>query len=118
MNQNILEYMAAYYNMQDIELNDNPNARFKCVVLSNDIEFVNKVAETHEWNKVHEDCFATLWEDGRCQWEWRPRGWGETMAMGQRFFKIIVDKEIDKESFCNFFSVANLNWCHSMEVLP
>ena len=119
MNQNILEYMAAYYNMQEGPPEwFNKNNKFKCVILSNDACFVNKIATERAWVKIYEDAYSVIWEEGQYLWKWRPQGWGERTVMGQRFIKIIADKEIDKEMFCNFFSIANLNWCNSMEVLP
>lgn len=116
MNNNVLEYVAAYFNMQEPQLG-TATKPLSCYILSHDREFIKKFMKEKGYALEHEDKDWMRFK-GYCEyWVWYEKRHWEGKTKGKRFDKVIIDRNISEEEFCNLMADDSLKRCFSMEII-
>ena len=114
MDRKILEHKAEFYNRQEGRNFPCSNQIVICGIITDDrdkaLAIMNKKGATVKLQSRH----RTEWELNNERWVWR--NWNEN-CKGYRFYKVIVDKNIDENIFRYLISPLCHNYCCSFEII-
>lgn len=113
MNQEILEHYVEYFNKQEGRAYPCSNQIVVCGVITEDrdkalsaMEERGAVIKKQHYNYIE-------WELNNERWLWR---YWNMNHRGYRFYKILVDEDIDDELF-EFARIKSSLYCCSMEII-
>lgn len=116
MDKKILEREAEFYNRQEERKFPCSNQIVTCGVITYDkdkaLSVMNKKgaiikSQSNTYNRVE-------WELDNERWIWRD--WNES-CKGYRFYKVIVDEDIDEIVFNHLVAPHLVNYCCSFEII-
>lgn len=117
MNNNVLEYMAAYFNMQEPQRLGTATKPLSCYILNHNREFTKEFMKERGYVLYHEDKYWMRFKGCYEYWLWGEERHWEGKTRGKRFDKVIIDRNIPKEEFCNLIIDDSLRRCFSMELI-
>ena len=113
MDRKILEHYVGHFNKQEGRPYPCSNQIVVCAVITKDrdkalsgMEERGAVIKRQSYNSIE-------WELNNERWLWRT--WNEN-ARGYRFYKILVDENVDENLF-HFVTVYSSLYCCSMEII-
>lgn len=114
MNREVLEHYVEYFNKQEGRPYPVSNQIVTCGVITDDRDKALSVMEERGAVIRRQHYNYIEWKLGNETWLWRY--WNENHR-GYRFYKILVDKDIDDELFFNFVRIKSDSYCCSMEII-
>lgn len=113
MNREVLEHYVEYFNKQEGRLYPCSNQIVVCGVITEDRDKALSVMKDRGAVIRRHSLNCIEWELNNERWLWRI--WNDG-ARGYRFYKILVDRNIDEELF-GFVRVKSSIYCCSMEII-
>lgn len=115
MDRTILEHYVDYFNKQEGSSYPCSNQIVVCGIITKDRDKALSVMKNRGAVISRQSNVSNYieWELNNERWLWR--SWNDG-ARGYRFYKILVDKNIDEELF-RFVRVKSSAYCCSMEII-
>lgn len=114
MNREVLERYAEYYNKQEGRPYPCSNQIVACGVITKDKDKALSVMKD-KGAVIRRNSFNHIeWELNNEKWIWR--NWNES-CRGCRFYKVIVDENVDENVFCYLVLPLCANYCCSFEII-
>ena len=110
-----LEYYREYFNKQKGRKYPCSNQIVRCAIVTNDRDkAIDLMRNKKVVKKLERKDYAVWLLDNREQWMWHR--WNEN-CRGYRFYKVVVDKNINDEIFDLLVLPCGANYCCSMEII-
>ncbi len=113
MDKKILEHYADCFNKQEGRLYPCSNQIVICAIITKDRDKALSVMEEKGAVIKRQGYYYIEWELNNERWLWRT--WNEN-ARGYRFYKVLVDENVDENLF-RFVTVYSSSYCCSMEII-
>lgn len=114
MNREVLERYAEYYNKQEGRKFPCSNQIVTCGIITDDkdkaLAVMNKKGAIMELQSY----YGIDWKLNNEKWMWR--NWGES-SKGCRFYKVIVDENVNEHIFNCLVRACLPNYCCSFEII-
>lgn len=113
MDQEILEYYVEHFNKQKGQPYPCGNQTVICAIITNNKDTALSVMEEKGATLRKQSRDRIEWELNNEIWRWQNWNWNNR---GYRFYKLIVDKNIDEELF-HCVKVQGALYCRYMEII-
>lgn len=113
MDRAVLEEFRDYFNQQKGQSYPCSNQIVCCAVITKDRNKAIAVMETKGATLIRTGQNTMIWEFNHEHWVWQI--WN-TNARGYRFYKILIDEDIDKELFERVRVYCSI-YCCSVEII-
>lgn len=114
MQLKMLERFRDYYNQQEGQMYPCSNQIVRCAIVVSDKDKAESIMKEKGAVKVLEQSYGIDWNLGNEQWIWRK--WGES-SRGFRFYKLILDKNVDDDLYLDVIRHCCANYCCSVELV-
>lgn len=109
-----LERFRDYYNKQEGRAYPCSNQIVRCAIVVSDKDKAESIMKEKGATKVRELLHGIEWNLDNERWIWRR--WGEN-SRGFRFYKLILDKNVDDDLYLNVIRHCCANYCCSVELV-
>lgn len=115
MDRERLKNIADFYNHQEKDYPPLGGRKVVCGVVINNKEKAIKIMEDKKAIVKHQSKHQIVWKINDEEWIW-VADWGAS-CKGRRFYKVIIDQDIDKYIFNYLIQPRLANYCCSFEVV-
>lgn len=114
MDREVLERKAEFYNKQEGRKFPCSNQIVTCGVITHDRDKALSVMDRKGATVKSQSHYGIEWELNNERWIWRH--WNEN-CRGYRFYKVIVDEDINDDVFRYIVAPCLANYCCSFEIM-
>ena len=109
-----LKRFRDFYNNQEGQKHPCSNQVVRCAIVVPDKYKAESIMKEKGATKVRERWYRIEWELDNELWIWRK--WSES-ARGFRFYKLILDKNVNDDLFLDVIRYCCVNYCCSVELV-